>query len=105
MASDLGVLVPLPAVLWPVIDDFGFLSIIDASSFDPMLFYIACYQTDEIEWLFLDLADRFLLYDFAPGRVNPLAQEVISGREHALGHRFSTSSLDRCPLETAKGHV
>lgn len=57
MLYELGILVPLSAVLRRLIDDIGFLSIVNASSFGRMLFNIASHRSDELHWSVVDLHD------------------------------------------------
>lgn len=49
MVSDFGILAPLSSALRQLIDDIGFLSIVNTSSFDPVLSYFAYYRSDELD--------------------------------------------------------
>lgn len=98
MVLDLGVLVVLSSDLRQLIDDIGLSSIVEASSFDPVLSYVAYYRSEEVEWSTVDLSDPFTSYDFGAGRVHPLPEEVVSSRKHAHGHRFSDRLLSSVPV-------
>lgn len=43
VVSDPIILVPLLPALWQLIDDIGYLSIFEVSSFDLLLFYVKFY--------------------------------------------------------------
>lgn len=69
----------------------------DASSFDPVLFYVAYYRSDDMDQSVLDLCDLFMLYDLAAGIVHQLPWEVLPGRKHAPEHCFSDQLLSFVP--------
>lgn len=59
--SDLGILVPLWTALQRLIDDIGFLTIVNTSSFNLVVSSNANYRGDEVDWSFIDLCDPFML--------------------------------------------
>lgn len=75
MKLDLGVLGPLYSALRRLTDGIGFLSIVNEAIFDPMVFYIRYFESDDVDGSIVDLSDPFLPYDFATGWVHPLPQD------------------------------
>lgn len=103
MVSDLGVFVYLSSALLQLPDGVGFLSIVEASSVDPVFSYVVYYRSDEVPWSVGDLCSPLMLDDFAPGNVHPLLQEVAYGRKHASGHCSCDQPLGLVPVCYCKG--
>lgn len=97
MVSDLGVLVPLSSTLQQIIDDNGFLSIVNAFSFDSVLSYDVDFRSDEVDWSVIALSNQIMLYYFGAVRVHPMLLEVVASCKHVDGHRVSYQLLGPVP--------
>lgn len=86
MVSDLAVLIPLSTALQQLIDDISFFSVVHASSFDLRMPYITYCRGGKVDCSVADVADPFMFYDFAAGRVYLLLQEAVACCKHAPGH-------------------
>lgn len=75
VVSDLSVSVPLTSASQQLINSIGFLKFVDSSSFDPVVCYVAYYQSDEVDCSVVDIREAFVLPDFAAGRGHLLQQE------------------------------
>lgn len=62
------------------------------------LFYVANYRNDKVDCSAVYFDDPFLLYDFAPGVVHLLPQEVVSSGKHAPKHRLQERLLGLVPV-------
>lgn len=95
----------LSLALRRLVDDMGFLRIINASSFDPVLFFVAYYGSDEVDLSVFDLFDTFMLYNFAAGRVHRSCRRRYPVARTLPGSACPTGSSAGYRLVSAKGLV
>lgn len=105
MMSDLGILVPMSSALWRIIDDIGFPTIVDTSSFDQVLSYVAGYRRGEStgrssisETCLCCSTSRLGVSIHRRRRWYPVASMV-------LGIAYPISSSTPYQLVSAKGHL
>lgn len=79
IVPNLNVMAVFPLPWRQLINDIGFFSMINTSSFDLMFPFVGYCRIDEVDWLIFDPGDPFMLYHFAIGRFHPLLREVIPG--------------------------
>lgn len=85
----------MPSGVRPEVDDIGLLANICATSFDPVSSLIAYSSSLEVDWAWVDPAQRWYPYQFSSGQVYDVPEwRLMSTRHDAAGNSIPASDVE-----------